>query len=303
MTLQASPISELTPETALRGLLAEWLGRYFDGGSHAVGTGPAAVFPLVALAFGQSPANQPMGSNPVALPQLRTVVFETGTADVPVRDALTDGDRRRARVVLNFWVMAKLTGSGQSALMVETIAQLLAAVLGNSVARYDLAAGGVRNLNNVRYRPINNPDFACYLVSAGAELQYGVASGNSPAPAPSQAQQMYFYQENLIMPGLYFTGNFTYGTNQTVTYARAAALAGQGTATVLGVEVNGAQCGLTLTLPAGPANTSVTSDATPGAGTYVIPAGAPVRWQVLSGPVTGELAAWQGSVQLRTVNV
>ena len=91
MTLQASPISELTPETALRGLLAEWLGRYFDGGSHAVGTGPAAVFPLVALAFGQSPANQPMGSNPVALPQLRTVVFETGTADVPVRDLLQLG--------------------------------------------------------------------------------------------------------------------------------------------------------------------------------------------------------------------
>jgi hypothetical protein len=58
--LQSPAITEQTVESATYGLLDEWLGQRFDGGTHALGTQPARTWPAAQRSFGQGPINQPL---------------------------------------------------------------------------------------------------------------------------------------------------------------------------------------------------------------------------------------------------
>ena len=44
MTL--TPINEVNLEQSIYALFAQWLGSFFDGGSHAVGSNATVTFPL-----------------------------------------------------------------------------------------------------------------------------------------------------------------------------------------------------------------------------------------------------------------
>ena len=59
--LHSPAITGLTLEEATYTLLDEWLGLWFDGGTRALGNGPAVVWPLASRCFGQGPiAAQPL---------------------------------------------------------------------------------------------------------------------------------------------------------------------------------------------------------------------------------------------------
>ena len=306
MALQAAAITESTSESGFRAVMAEWLGRYFNGTPHAIGLGAATLFPKCQIAFGQGAPIQPESKGPGAMavvpPEIRVVTIAKSDSALPAVDGLINGRRGREKVLLQFWITAKLQGTGKSAQAAMRIAELLEAVLRNPLERYDLATCGIVNMASILRRPVEGTNYLTYLVSAAAELTYGIACGTGALVLPANEMQSSFWRENVWVVGEYLTGNITFGSNQKLTYARAAALASQRVATVLGLEVGGTLTGLTLTLPVGSASQQVTADFAPVSPVvYAIPAGAVVKWKILSGPPDGESAAWQGNVEMRTV--
>lgn len=181
MSLNASPITELTSESAVFALLNEWLAGYFDGGTHDVGSNAAVKFPRVNRAFNQSAPAQPMHEfkNTDLDAEIRVVILPRSESV----DPLTLGKLATDYVLLNFWVSAKKPGQGQSEYLVEQIAQLLKALLTNPDTRYALAEKGITHLRPAPISPLPSADYHKRLVSASAQLQYAIRFDESlPAP-------------------------------------------------------------------------------------------------------------------------
>lgn len=123
--------------------------------------------------------------------------------------------------------------------------------------------------------------------------RYAEAGGGStpvytPVPSTTNDFPVGFFRENVLIVGEYLLGRYRWGRAVRLKRAEVTAFAGQGTATVLELEVNGALTGSTVTLPAGTANTEVTGTADLA---VTVEAGAAVRWKVTSGPAP-EAAPW-----------
>ncbi len=114
--LTSPAITELTVEHGTYALLDEWLGRWFDGGTRALGNGPAVVWPIVARRFGQGPISaQPLGHQP----EVRVVLHPRAEAAAVVDTALYQGKLITDFVTLNFWIRSKAQGTGQSQLAAQ----------------------------------------------------------------------------------------------------------------------------------------------------------------------------------------
>lgn len=117
----------------------------------------------------------------------------------------------------------------------------------------------------------------------------------TPTPQPQEA--VAFFREDPFVNGEYLLGRYRWGQNVTLNSAEIIGSAGQGSPTVLTLEVGGVLTSKTITIAAGTANTE--ASATVGLGGYVVPAGQGVRWVITSGPAP-EDAMWQAAL---TMNV
>jgi hypothetical protein len=126
----------------------------------------------------------------------------------------------------------------------------------------------------------------------------GIASGGSiytPTPQPGQA--VAFFREDPFVNGEYLLGHYRWPQNVTLTSAELIGSAGQGSATVLTLEVGGVLTAKTLTIAAGTANQEVS--VTVDLGGYVVTAGQGVRWVITAGPIP-ENAMWMAALTMVT---
>jgi len=111
-----------------------------------------------------------------------------------------------------------------------------------------------------------------------------------------QEQSLSFIREAPLVVGEYLLGWPRWSVAMRAKSATVVAFAGAD-ATVLELEINGALTGLTLTVPAGEANTEVMGSV--DLANRVVPAGQGVRWKIISGPTDAGLAAWHATVTLQ----
>ena len=176
MSLNAAAITELTSESAVRAIFAEWLGLYFDGNAHPVGNAGSPVFPKCAFNFGEGIQDQPDGAAPpTGLPEIRLVIVPHSGKSIPCTDKNGSGRRERQLVLLQFWVSGKLQGRGKSQKQVMTVAELLKAILTNPATRSVLAERGVFNLKPTDPQALNGADQARFIVGCAGEIQYGIS--------------------------------------------------------------------------------------------------------------------------------
>lgn len=157
--------------------------------------------------------------------------------------------------------------------------------------------GRSSDLNSDGPRAHGNPQVfrAQYFTATGGTGAAGVYT----AVTPDAGEQLSgFFGEDPILAGTYLLGHYRWSEARRLTAARWACWSPQAD-TVLGLEVNGVLTGVTLTLPAGTANTDAQGSAT---FSVAVAAGADVRWKVVSGPDSVDTAAWHLAVVTRSVN-
>ncbi len=115
----------------------------------------------------------------------------------------------------------------------------------------------------------------------------GLSLGEQPVP---------FFHDGALITGEYFVGHYRWPVSVLAISAKVIARAGQGSATVLSLEVDGAATGYTLTIPAGAVNEEVSATVDLN---YLIGATREVRWKVLSGPSEPEDCAWVAAVVMQ----
>lgn len=115
-------------------------------------------------------------------------------------------------------------------------------------------------------------------------------------PTPQPDQQAGFFREDPFLNGTYLLGNYRWAQSVALNSVLVIGSAGQGAATVLTLEVGGVLTAVTVTIPAGAANTPVQVSA--GLGGYLVPAGQSVRWQITSGPALPENAMWMTALSM-----
>ncbi len=238
MPLTAPPLTELTADSGLRAVFAEWLGKWFDGAAHAVGAGAAVVFPRALLAFGEGlAAAQPLED----LPEIRLVCLPRNELALRNVDANGAGNRVFSRVLFQFWVSARKPGPGQAQSTAQSTAQLLKAALTNPVSRQDLGACGIFKLQPRQPEAVPDRDYAKFLVACPAELQYAVLFDDQAAPggtvpavsAGVPTGMLPFFRELALAAGDDLAGNYTLTAPVRVLRVRVRALASQNSATVL----------------------------------------------------------------------
>ena len=181
MTL--TPIAEVNLEQSVYALFAAWLGSFFDGGSHAVGTNAPVIFPAAALGFAQSAMPQPLNPTPGSQatgPQTTavgiTLVLAGNVGRVSRRWGLAGGLRQRLlykKVRLNFWVRSATADSAARAACLSA-GQLLEAILANEASTYPLSQNGVLRLRPGSPQPVADTAFILRLVTCEATLRYAV---------------------------------------------------------------------------------------------------------------------------------
>jgi hypothetical protein len=130
--LTSPAITELTTEHGPFAILSEWLRLWFDGNLHAVGNNAPVRFPKVNVAFGQSPAAQPLHDMDQGVDaEIRCVLFPRSELTEDADTALYSGKLVTDFVLFNFWISAKHPGEGQSEYAAEAIGQLLKAIMAN----------------------------------------------------------------------------------------------------------------------------------------------------------------------------
>lgn len=298
MSLNAAAITELSTETAVFTILNEWLRLWFDGNAHSVGNNPPVVFPLVNIAFGQSPAQQPLHKTHDA--EIRCVVFPRSELSEDLDTVLFSGKLATDFVLFNFWVSAKAPGTGQSEVLAKNIGELLKAILSNPDARYPLAEKGIVNMQAKSPEWLRSSDYAKRLIAVIAQLQYPILYGPQTVTPPSDngEQSLNFRLEAPLLAGGYLLGIYSWNARvMTLTGATFTAWPPSGQSVVLGLEVGGVLTGDQLTIEPGVPNVDVIGG---GSLNVTIPITQTVRWKVLSAPLP-EVSAWHVTVNVTAI--
>lgn len=118
-----------------------------------------------------------------------------------------------------------------------------------------------------------------YTQTGGSELY---------TPLPQAEKQLVgFFCEQPLIPGEYLLGHYRWNRSFRATRLLYACWP-PSSDTILGLEVGGLPTGVQITIPSGTANQDTVGEMPVD---VVLPAGAMVRWKVISGPEIGE-AAW-----------
>jgi hypothetical protein len=167
--LTAPHISELDLEPAALALMQEFLAKWFDGGTHAVGGNAAVPFPQCELRFQQSALDQPMSLPCIAL-------VWSDPASVERRWETVNGARQQmayARVRWTFFVRASGTNSRKVA---GDAASRLAGLLANAAATRPLAQKGIHRLRPGLPQAVNNSNYALRVLQCVVALRYPILS-------------------------------------------------------------------------------------------------------------------------------
>ena len=179
--LQSPALTQLTVASGVPTLLDEWLGLWFDGGTHQLGAEPACLWPAVTRRFGQSQvAAQPLNS----VVEMRMVISPRAEARAVVDTALYQGRLITDYVMFNFWIRAKTPGQAQ--LAAQTVAQLLHGLLTHPSTRAALAEKGIAHLQPQGPASVMpSVDYAERLLICAAQLQYPVIQTDPAADLPT----------------------------------------------------------------------------------------------------------------------
>lgn len=179
MSLTGAAITEVTVESASKGLLAEWLGMWFDGAAHSVG-GIAVIFPKVTIGFDQGPVSQPMddgstGGGATAKCEIRVVCHPRATRQDRVAETVSERTALvQDGVLFHFWVRSRVRADGGSAAMVNQVGELLVAILRNPDARIDLAGKGIAHMKPSKPEPMASDEWRLALVKCVGVLNYAI---------------------------------------------------------------------------------------------------------------------------------
>lgn len=302
-----TPITQLTVESAPKALWREFLESYFDGAAHDVGAHAAVVFPKAGIAFGQSPARQPLDAadNPaqpvqtsaeirvLCLPRSSAATWNS-SADAPEHQLATDA------VTFQFQVRVVKPRPQDAEALADRLSELLHALLIHPDTRYPLARHGITHLQPNKPVTIESGDWHLRLVHCAAQLQYPVLlSGTTPAAAVVTTlawQSLPFFRESPLVPGETVPGIYSLPFACTLTTVQLSCWPGL-TDTVLTLEVNGVLTDRTITIPGGPPLVETTRSATLN---LPVAASATLQWRITSGPATVEDAAWHLALTLQT---
>jgi hypothetical protein len=181
-----TPITEINLEQSAYNLLAAWLGGFFDGNAHALGTNPvnaAIVFPVAALGFAQSVLPQPMNPTPVVagatpVPIVGITVVMGKTAGKPDRRTETVGGKRQQmfykKVRLNFWIRSATADDTDRALCMNA-GQLLEGLLANAAMTRVLAQNGIHRIRPGTSEPVADTTYILRLLPCEVTLKYSVS--------------------------------------------------------------------------------------------------------------------------------
>ena len=153
----------------------EFLAGYFDGQAHDVGATDGGVFPRVELAFQQSTLAQPLDGAPA--PGLAiTVVWSETLRKRTSRWENIGGARQelvQEAVAFNFWVRATGPNARRDG---KTVADRLYGLLNNSYETLALAQKGLRGVDALTPRAIQDGDYCLRLVTVTGRLRFPVHS-------------------------------------------------------------------------------------------------------------------------------
>lgn len=139
--LTSPAITQTMRESAPKALLAEWLGSWFNGASHAVGTDPAVVFPQATIAFDVGPVGND-ASVPLDGVEIRVMAAGAGRSQRKW-NAEETGKTVFEDVAYVFTVRAGAPVVGKRNQLADQTADLLGAVLRNPVTAAPLSAKGI----------------------------------------------------------------------------------------------------------------------------------------------------------------
>lgn len=179
--MNSPAITEVSVQLGKENLLNEFLGLWFDGMPHVIGSGIAAtsgVFPAADIKFGQGLIKQP----------LDTTSMDPNAPNIEIRlTTIPRGDREDRTLhpvtrepviqvtrdeILNFWIRAKAQGVGASRFQARLVVDLLGAVLGNPMARLPLAPKGIVHLDPKGGTEVNQTDYSEWMIPVNAQIQY-----------------------------------------------------------------------------------------------------------------------------------
>lgn len=295
-----TPITEIALESATKAAWLEFLSGYFDGGVHDVGRHTAVAFPRGRIAFDQSPPPRPLSDSGgleirvLCLPRLER---ETWNADAQQGEHLLSTHQ----VTYQFHVRARAPRPEDAELLADRAAQLLKAILSNPDSRLILARVGITHLSASKPSVIQSTDYAMRIVNCAAQIQYAITTPSTTVPdaivSTLSWQTLVFRRESPLVNGEYLDGS--YEPPESLKLARVIVNALGGTVgSVLALELDGALAGVQVSIPGVPANTPAAADA-PLSGP-IVPAGARIRWRILSGGEDIAVSHWHVHLTLAT---
>lgn len=171
--MNSPAVNYLTLLEAPQKLWCEWLGGFFDGGSHEIGpSGTGAVtFPTASISFDQSSIPQPLGDGSGA-GDVNILVLQQNTDDVQF---LTENGKLRIDdMKWDFYVRASNTGPGKGtpAYQCRQATQLLEACLLNDYAVYPLAQKGIFDLEVRQAEPVTSEAYQIRRIRVRGKFDY-----------------------------------------------------------------------------------------------------------------------------------
>ncbi|MDE2105483.1 MAG: hypothetical protein KGL39_50110 [Patescibacteria group bacterium] len=188
--LTAPAITELDVESSTFAIFAEWLGKYFKGQTASIGGNANVPMPKAVIAFGQTPATQPL--NPVATPSSQnggvapqasiTMVWGTPLSTERKWEIPPGGPAGTAQLMVykkvrwNFWVRCEQqAAAGNNARkLCRQAAEMLSALLMNPATTHELGQKGIHHLRPSEPDPVSDTGFILMLVGCRAQLRYPV---------------------------------------------------------------------------------------------------------------------------------
>ncbi|MDE2102857.1 MAG: hypothetical protein KGL39_36775 [Patescibacteria group bacterium] len=177
--LNAAAITELDVESATYAIFSEWLPKYFTGQPVVIG-GNRATLPKAVIAFGQSPANQPVNPVGTGTPPQAGITMVWGTPLSTSRKWETVNGLAQLMIYKkarwNFWVRVEMQ-SAQSAnarKLCRQAAEGLSALMMNPATTYELGQKGIHHVRPSEPEPVSDTGYILMLVGCRAQLRYPV---------------------------------------------------------------------------------------------------------------------------------
>ncbi len=188
-TLTSPAISELKIESGLFTLFNEFLKRFFDGGSHAVGYNAPVVFPAAELRYQQAEHTSPLNGVGISMVWVAGSNIRYHWETVAAGPSATGRTLQRMAVMRANWmfmIRAQIvnSGTGNAKALAQQTGELLFAVLQNSAAVKPLGQKGIHRLRPDAPRLLSegsgakpgDPTYAMRLVTCAGTLRYPVIS-------------------------------------------------------------------------------------------------------------------------------